>query len=162
VAPSSSPEYRSVHMNSGSSFPPRPGANEALVAAVKAIVANARAGDLDAAYVGYGELFSSPSFRVYHPDDRRRALRLMVHAKGVPDPPTPVMVEAHRAAMEPLRELVTEWHEPADYEMLGMAMVAAGDEKGAGEAYRAGLAIERERSLQSDLCGTLMKRISML
>jgi hypothetical protein len=143
-------------------FPPRSGVNEALVAAIKAIVANARAGDLDAAYGGYRELFSSPAFRGYEPLDRRQALRLMVHAKGVPEPPTPAMVEALRAGIAPLAELVAQYHEPVDYEMLGMCQVAVGDEKGAGESFRAGLAIERERSLQSDLCGAFMRRISML
>jgi hypothetical protein len=86
----------------------------------------------------------------------------MVHAKGVPDPATPAMVEALRAAIEPLTALVAESQEPVDYEMLGMCQVAAGDEAAAGQSFRAGLAIERERNLQSDLCGALMRRISML
>jgi hypothetical protein len=133
-----------------------------LVAAVKSIVANARAGDLDAAYAGYKALFSGPAFGGYEPHEQRQALRLMVHAKGVPDPPTPAMVEAHRAAMPLLVALVSAHGEPADHEMLGMCHVAVGDEKAAGEVFRAGLAIERERNAQSDLCGALMKRVSML
>lgn len=149
-------------MTTGSTFPPRSVVNEVLVAAIKGIVANARAGDLDAAYAGYRELFASDAFRGYEPQDRRQALRLMVHAKGVPDPPTPAMVEAFRVAIGPLSELVEQYREPVDYEMLGMCQVAVGDEGAAGESFRAGLAIERERSLQSDLCGALMKRISML
>jgi hypothetical protein len=149
-------------MTSGSSFPPRSGANEALVAAVKSIVASAREGDLDAAYAGYRELFASSAFGSCAPQDRRQALRLMVHAKGVPDRLTPAMVEAHRAAIAPLSALASEQGDPADYEMLGICQVAAGDEAGAGQSFRAGLAIERERNLQSDLCGALMKRISML
>ncbi len=136
--------------------------NEALVASIKSIVASAREGNLEAAYGGYRELFSSGAFRGYAPQDRRQALRLMVHAKGVPDPPTPPMVEAHRAAIEPLAELVAQHGEPVDYEMLGMCQAAIGDEENAGQTFRAGLAIERERNLQSDLCGALMKRISML
>ncbi|WP_437597157.1 hypothetical protein [Sorangium sp. So ce590] len=32
----------------------------------------------------------------------------------------------------------------------------------ADKIFRAGLKIERERNPQSDLCGTLMKRISLL
>ncbi len=137
-------------------------ANEALVAAVKGIVANARSGKLDAAYEGYRELFSSPSFRTYEAADRRQALRLMVHAKGVPDPATPAILQAHRAAIEPLTELVSGHGEPADYEMLGMCHVVLGNETGAGAVFRAALAIERERSPGSDLCGALMKRVSML
>jgi hypothetical protein len=136
--------------------------NEALVASIKSIVASAREGNLEAAYTGYRELFSSDAFRGYAPQDRRQALRLMVHAKGVPDPPTPTMVEAHRAAVAPLTELVSQLGEPVDYEMLGMCEAAIGDEEKAGQTFRAALTIERERNLQSDLCGTLMKRISML
>jgi hypothetical protein len=136
--------------------------NEALVASIKAVVARARAGDIDGAYAGYCELFESEAFRGYVPQDRRQALRLMVHAKGVPDPPTPAMVKAHAAAIAPLRELVSQLGEPLDYEMLGICQVAVGDEAAAGETFRAGLAIERDRNLQSDLCGALMKRISML
>jgi hypothetical protein len=136
--------------------------NEQLVATIKVIVARARSGDLDGAYAGYCELFESAVFRDYVPQDRRQALRLMVHAKGVPDPPTPGMVKAHRAAIPALTELVAQLGEPVDYEMLGMCQVAAGDEAAAGETFRAALAIERDRNLQSDLCGALMKRISML
>jgi hypothetical protein len=137
-------------------------ANEALVSAVKVIVGNARAGKLDEAYAGYKALFASPAFRTYDAAEKRQALRLMIHAKGVPDPPTPAMVEAHRAAIEPLTDLVSEHGEPADYEMLGMCHVAVGNIDGAGTVFRAGLAIERERNAQSDLCGAFMKRISMI
>jgi hypothetical protein len=137
-------------------------ANEALVSAVKVIVGNARAGKLDEAYAGYKALFASPAFRKYETAEQRQALRLMIHAKGVPDPPTPAMVDAHRAAIEPLTELVSEHGEPADYEMLGMCHVAVGNIEGAGTVFRAGLALERERNAQSDLCGAFMKRISMI
>jgi hypothetical protein len=137
-------------------------ASKELVDAIKAIVAQVRAGDRDSAYAGYRELFSSPAFRTYEPADQRNALKLMIHAKGVPDPPTPPIVEAHRAAIEPLTELVSNLGEPADYEMLGMCHVAVGNEVGAGAVFRAALVIERERNAQSDLCGSLMKRVSML
>jgi hypothetical protein len=137
-------------------------ASKELVDAIKVIVSNVRAGDRDKAYAGYKELFSSPSFRGYEPSDQRNALKLMIHAKGVPDPRTPAVVEAHRAAIEPLTELVSSLGEPADYEMLGMCHVAVGNEVGAGAVFRAALAIERERNAQSDLCGALMKRVSML
>jgi len=133
-----------------------------LVVAIKAIVASARTGDLDAAYAGYRALFSSPAFCTSDAHDKRPALRLMVHAKGVPDPPTAAMVAAHREAIARLTELVSQFGEPADHEMLGMCHVVAGDEKRAAEVFRAGLTIERERNAQSDLCGTLMKRVSML
>ena len=61
-----------------------------------------------------------------------------------------------------LNELVSKVEDPADYEMLGMCHVVVGNEAGAGAVFRAALAIERERNAQSDLCGSLMKRVSML
>ncbi len=137
-------------------------ANEALVSAVKEIVANARSGKLDAAYQGYRALFSSSTFRAYEPSERRQALKLMVYAKGVPNPASPAMIAAHGAAVEPLTELVSAHGEPGDYEMLGMCHVVLGNEEGASTVFRAALAIERERSPGSDLCGALMKRVSML
>jgi hypothetical protein len=137
-------------------------ANEALVSQVKAIMIHVRGGDLPKAYESYRALFASPAFRTYAPADRRQALKLALHAKGLPDPPTPPIVEAFRAAIEPLTELVSTENEPADYEMLGMCHVALGNEQGAGAVFRAALAIERERSPGSDLCGSLMKRVSML
>jgi hypothetical protein len=137
-------------------------ASPELVAAVKVIVGNARAGDMNAAYAGYRSLFSSPGFAACEPQEKRQALRLMVHAKGVPDPPTPPMVEAYRVAIPMLEELVKQHGEPADHEMLGMCHVATGDEKTAAEVFRVGLTLERERNAQSDLCGALMKRVSML
>lgn len=137
-------------------------ADKALVEAVKVIVGHVRAGERDQAYAGYEALFSNPAFRTYEPGDQRNALRLMIHAKGAPPVPTASMVEAHRAAIEPLTELVSKLEEPADYEMLGMCHVVIGNEAGAGAVFRAALAIERERNAQSDLCGSLMKRVSML
>jgi hypothetical protein len=133
-----------------------------LVAAVKGIVASARAGDLNAAYSGYRALFAGAAFAAFDAHEKRQALRLMIHAKGVPDPPTPAMVEAFRAALVPVSQLVKADGDPADYELLGICHVALGDEKSAGEVFRVALTLERERNAQSDLCGTLMKRVSML
>jgi hypothetical protein len=133
-----------------------------LVEAIRGIVASARAGDLDAAYGGYRALFAADTFRANEAKDQRQALKLMVHAKGAPSKPTPAMLEAHRAALGPLADLVAQHGEPADYEMLGMCQLAAGDETGAVHSFRSGLTIERERNAQSDLCGQLMKRVSML
>jgi len=137
-------------------------ANEALVSTVKSIVAAARAGKRDEAYAGYRELFASAAFPGYEPNEQRQALRLMVHAKGIPSPAPPAVVEAHRAAIAPLARLVEAHKDPADYEMLGMCHEAVGDEKSAATAYREGLTIERERNPQSDLCGALMRRISLI
>jgi len=137
-------------------------ADKVLVETIKAIAAAARAGDLDKAYAGYRGLFSSAAFTRYEANDQRQALRLMIHAKGIPDPPTPAILEAHRAGIGPLTRLVSSEGEPADYEMLGLCHLALGDSEAASAQFRAGLAIERERNAQSDLCGGLMKRISML
>ncbi len=136
--------------------------NEALLTAVKAIVANARSGKPDEAYAGYRDLFASPAFATYDAHDQRQALRLMVHAKGLPQPLSAAVVEAHRTAIAPLADLVSKHHDPADYEMLGMCQVVVGDEAAAGTAFRAGLDLERAKNAQSDLCGAFMRRISML
>jgi hypothetical protein len=52
--------------------------------------------------------------------------------------------------------------EPADHEMLGICHVILGHEEAASQIFRAGLNIERTRSPGSDLCGELMKRISLI
>lgn len=137
-------------------------ANEDLVRVIKEIVTRAKNGDPDGAYRGYQDLFASDAFAGFRAEDQRQALRLMVMMKGAPKPPTPPMVEAHRAAIRPLSALVQAHTEPADHELLGICHVACGDEASANTVFRAGLAIERERSPQSPLCGTLMKRVSML
>ncbi|MET0595837.1 MAG: hypothetical protein ABW133_24270 [Polyangiaceae bacterium] len=137
-------------------------ANEKLVQSIKAIVALAKDGDMDGVYRGYRDLFADAAFVAYRPEDQRQALRLMVMAKGAPEPPTPAMVEAHRAAITPLRQIVEVHREPKDHELLGLCHVVAGDEAAAMSIFKAGLTLERERNPQSDLCGVLMKRVSML
>lgn len=137
-------------------------ANEELVQAVKKIVAVARAGNLDEAYLGYKDLFSTPTFVTYRPEDQRQALRLMILAKNAPHRPTPAMIDAHRSALPALTELVSVHADPGDHEMLGICHVVLGNEDSASAIFRAGLALERARNPQSDLCGALMKRISFL
>ena len=137
-------------------------ANEELVRSVKEIVGRAKGGDTDGAYRGYRDLFASPAFAGYRVEDQRQALQLMVLMKGAPKPATASMLEAHRAAQGLLIGLVASHAEPSDHELLGICHVVCGDEASASSVFRAGLAIERERSPQSPLCGTLMKRVSML
>ena len=72
------------------------------------------------------------------------------------------MTEAHRAALGLLSALVSGHAEPADHELLGICHLVLGDEPSAAAVFRAGLALERERDPQSKLCGTLMKRVSMV
>lgn len=155
---------------------PRPGApfamlrvmalasKEALVAAVKQIVALAKNGEPDKAFEGYRSLFSDADFANLNPEDQRQALRLMVLSKSAPDPAqaSSPAKEAHSAARDALARLVELHREPADFEMLGVCHVMLGNEDAAGKVWREGLAIERERSPGSDLCGQLMKRISLI
>jgi len=135
-------------------------ANEELVRSVKEIIGRAKTGDTEGAYRGYRDLFASPAFAGYRPEDQRQALQLMVLMKGAPKPATATMVEAHRAAQGLLTGLVARHAEPSDHELLGICHVVLGDEASASTVFRAGLALERERDPQSKLCGTLMKRVS--
>ena len=137
-------------------------ANDALSDAVKRIIAGAKEGGVDVGYQGYRELFASPAFAGYRAEDQRQALRLMVLMKGAPRPPTPAMKEAHLAAVDLLTALVSAHAEPADHELLGICHVVLGDESKAAAVFRAGLTLERARDPQSKLCGTLMKRVSMV
>lgn len=137
-------------------------ANETLVQAIKALVARAKDGDIEGVYRGYAALFVDPAFLEYRVEDQRQALRLMIMMKGAPATPTPAMKEAHRAAILPLKRIVEVHLEPKDHELLGICHVVTGDEAVASAIFKAGLAIERERNPQSDLCGALMKRVSML
>lgn len=133
-----------------------------LVKRVKIIVALARDGKLDEAYTAYEALFSEPGFLTLRPEDQRQALKLMVHAKVPVREPLPSMLAAHRAALMPLTELVSSHGEPVDHELLGTCHVLLGNHQSASAIYRAGLAIERERNPGSDLCGELMKKISLI
>lgn len=137
-------------------------ANEELVAAVKKIVGLARSGDFDAAYLGYRDLFSSPSFASFRPEDQRQALRLMVFAKGAPAKDSPAKIAAYQSALPSLVTLVEGYKDPADHEMLGICYVHLGDEPAAERTFREGLTLERQHNATSDLCGAFMKRISAL
>jgi hypothetical protein len=137
-------------------------ANEELVQAVKKIVALARDGKHDDAYVGWKSLFSGPAFAAYDAADQRQALKLMVLAKNAPQQMSDVMIAAHAAAIAPLDKLVAAHREPADHELLGLCLAATGDTARASEVFRAGLTLERARDPGSDLCGSLMKRVSLI
>jgi hypothetical protein len=135
-------------------------ANEELVSTVKQILALAKTGKPDDVYAGYTKLFSSAAFAAYPAADQRQALKLMILAKGLPTFPTPAIVEAHKAAMKPLKDLIAAHDDPHDYEMIGLCHVRAGDEKSAREAFQKGLDLERARDPQSNLCGSLMKWVA--
>ena len=106
------------------------------------------------------KLFDDPAFTKGRPEDQRQALKLMVHSKQAPKKPSPAMLDAHASAVAPLTELVSSHSEPADFEMLGMCHLLHGRADAASNLFRAGLKIERERNPGSDLCGTLMRRVS--
>jgi len=139
-----------------------PMSKDDLVKSIKQIVQMARDGKLDEAYGAYRQLFSDPGFMEQRPEDQRQALKLMVHAKTHLREPTPAIVEAHRAALMPLTDMVSRYGEPIDHELLGSCHVLLGNHDSASAIYRSGLAIERERNPSSDLCGELMKKISFL
>ncbi len=133
---------------------------EELVGAVKIAVALGRDGKVDEMYSAYKALFDTPTFVAARPEDQRQALKLMVHFKQAPRKATPAMLACHTSAVAPLTDLVSRFEEPADYEMLGICHLLLEHIEAASNMFRAGLTIERERSPQSDLCGTLMRRIS--
>ncbi len=135
---------------------------EELVAAVKAALARARAGDADASYLGYQEIYATPGFTALRAEDQRQALKLLILTKRGAAAVTDALRSAHAAAVGPLTELVSMHNEPEDYEMLGLCHLLAGNEKAASNIFRAALQIERERSPGSDLCGRLMTRISAI
>jgi hypothetical protein len=135
-------------------------ANDALVAALKAVVALAKAGNSDEAYAGYAALYSSAPFATYAHADQRQALKLMVLAKGLPTFLPPAMAAAHKAAIVPLRALIAAENDAGDHEMLGLCLARTGDTEGAQTTFKAGLDLERARDAQSDLCGRLMKWVA--
>jgi hypothetical protein len=134
--------------------------NEALVAAVKNIVGLAKAQKMDEAYQGYAELFSGALFPTLQASEQRQALKLMIHAKGMPTFPTPAIAKAHKAAMVPVKALIAAHNEAQDYELLGLCQVKTDDEAGARVSFQKGLDLERARDPQSPLCGQLMKWVA--
>lgn len=134
---------------------------EELVNAVKQIVSTSRGGDAEASFDGYRELFSQPWFSQNRPEDQRQALKLLILAKRT-GAPSEKLIEAHRAAVIPLSELVSSLNEPDDLEMLGICHLVLGNDEAASNLFRQGLTLERERNPASDLCGRLMTRISAI
>lgn len=134
---------------------------EALVQAVKQIMAQARGGDAEGSFDAYARLYASPEFSANKPDDQRQALKLLVLAKRQ-GPPSDRLVAAHRAAIPALTELVSTLNEPEDFEMLGLCHLLIGNEQAASNMFRQGLTLERDRNPASDLCGRLMTRVAAI
>ncbi len=141
-----------------STVPPR---NAELVTTLKEIRAMAKDGRVAESYRQLGMLIGTAAFAACRADDRRRALRLLVFAK----PQSTAQedrAKAHNAAVPALQLLVVEHHDPADYEMLGMAYVVLGEPEKATEIFKRALKLERSKNPGSDLCGNLMRRVSAL
>jgi hypothetical protein len=134
---------------------------EALVGAVKKIMAQSRGGDVEGSYDGYAQLFASSDFMANKPEDQRQALKLLILAKRH-GTPSAKLVEAHRAAIPALTELVSTLEEPEDYEMLGLCHLMIGNDQAASNMFRQGLTLERARNPASDLCGRLMTRVAAI
>jgi hypothetical protein len=134
---------------------------DALVAEVKRIVTLARSGNVEGSFEAYAALFVSPAFMANRPEDQRQALRLFVLAKRE-DRPSAKLLEAYRAAIPALTELVSTLNEPEDFEMLGVCHLTIGNEDAASNMFRHALGLERARNPASDLCGRLMTRIAAI
>ena len=133
---------------------------EALVVRIKQILAVAKAGKVDEAYKAYAELFRSAEFRLYPPEEQRGAIKLVANIKVPPSRPTPSQIDAFKAAIDPLKEILGGTGAPEDFQWLGICQMVTGNEKEAAELFRTGLKIERDRNPQSDLCGSLMKWVA--
>lgn len=132
--------------------------NEALAATLKKIVTLTKNGRVDEAYEEFTELFSSPAFADYEPDEQRHALRLMVLTKS-PPPKDENVLDAHRAAMQRIRTLVDTLDDPVDHEMLGVTYLVFDDTSAAKASFETALERARARDPKSDLCSALEKRV---
>jgi hypothetical protein len=146
-----------------SAFPPAlpngQARNQTLVAELKRIHALSRNQQFDEAYIGYRELFSDLGFTSYKPEEQRQALRLMVLPKTKP-PNSELVVDAHRVALSRIKTLTEVFDDAGDYELLGVAHLTLEEVEEARAAFTTALGIERRRNPQSELVGTLMKRVS--
>lgn len=134
---------------------------EFLVGAVKQCMAQSRGGDVEGSYDGYGKLFAAPEFLQNRPEDMRQALKLLILAKRF-GTPSQKLIEAHRAAIPALTELVSTHNEAEDYEMLGICHLLIGNDQAASNMFRQGLQLERAKNPASDLCGRLMTRVAAI
>jgi hypothetical protein len=134
---------------------------EELVNTFKQIVAQGRGGDVDGSYDNYGKLFAASDFAANRPEDQRTVLRHLILAKRS-GTPSPKLVEAHRAAIPALTELVSTLNEPEDYELLGLCHLMIGNDQAASNMFRQGLTLERAKNPASDLCGRLMTRVAAI
>lgn len=133
---------------------------EALVLRVKQILTLAKAGNTEEAFTAYAELYRSDEFRSYPPEEQRGAIKLVANIKVAPSRPTPAQIDAFKAAIEPMKDILGSTGSPEDFQWLGICQLVTGNEKEASELFRTGLKLERDRNPQSDLCGSLMKWVA--
>ncbi len=138
-----------------------PSRNLELVTTLKEFRAMAKDGRVAESFRQLGMLYGTAAFAACRAEDRRRALRLLMFGKAQ-EVAREDRTTAHHAAVPALQLLVVEHHDPADYEMLGMAYVALGEPAKATEIFKKALDLERARNPASDLCGNLMRRVSAL
>ncbi len=136
---------------------------EEMISIVKKIVVLGKESRHDEVYTLYRDLFADPGFTQLPGSDQRKALELMILTKQKPSPEPASFLEAHRAALGPVSELLGADGEPSDHELLGVCHVRLGNEAAASNIFKAGLQIERARgNSASNLCGRLMNRVSAL
>jgi hypothetical protein len=135
-----------------------------LVAAMKRIMPLTRAQKWDEVYAAYHALVAHPGFVALRAEDQRKVLDMMVlsNAKSLPSKLSAVVLDAHRATLGILTDLVSTHAEPSDHELLGLVHERLGNEQAASNIYKAGLVLERQRNAASDLCGRLMNRMAAL
>ncbi len=140
-----------------------PVTRDEMIATVKKIVGLGKEQRHEEVFAAYHQLFADPGFPELAASDQRKALELMVLAKNQPSPRPPSYLDAHRAALGPLTELVSRDGEPSDHELLGVCHLRLGNDMAASNIFKAGLKIERERgNSATDLCGRLMNRVSAI
>jgi hypothetical protein len=139
--------------------PTDPKRREELVASLKRFLSFAKNGQFDEGYAECVTLFSDLMFSSYRPEEQRQALKLMVIPKVKP-PQSEMVIEAHKIALTRLKTLTEAHGDPRDYELLGITHLVLDDVEAARTAFTTALGIERARNPQSELVGTLMKRVS--
>jgi hypothetical protein len=117
-----------------------------MIAEVKQIMGYFRDSKNQAAYEAFQNLLSRPTFNQLQPSDQRQALKLLIQGKrtelgmhrdlNANDPLDLSIQNSHRAALQPLTELVSTLGEPEDFELLGMVHQRLGNHDSAATMMR--------------------------
>jgi len=136
-------------------------ADEFVVSSVKEAVHLARQGRHDEALARYQALFDAPQFATTPVESQRQALKLMVTAKGIPEPLSAAAIAAFQSAWKAITALVQTCQQAQDYELLGLTHLKLGDPAGAKQLFEAGYAVALAQN-DAEWSGQLLKRISAL